>query len=127
LIVVDASVLVAAVLGSDAGLVERLSREPILHAPELLPLETITALRRFVLEGLLSERAARAAIEKMAALPLTLHSHLDLLARIWELRANLTVYDAAYVAVAEALGMPLVTSDARLSRAPGPRCAIELV
>jgi predicted nucleic acid-binding protein len=127
LIVIDASVLIGAVLGTDAGLVARLSREPALHAPELLPLEVGSVLRRFVLARQMSERVARAALGKVGALPLTLHSHLGLLPRIWELRANLTVYDAAYVAVAEALGLPLVTSDARLSRASGLRCSVELV
>jgi predicted nucleic acid-binding protein len=127
LIVIDASVLVGAVLGTDAALVDRLSREPALHAPELLPLEVGSVLRRLVLAGQLSERVARAALEKVGALPLTLHSHLGLLPRIWELRANLTVYDAAYVAIAEALRLPLVTSDVRLSRASGLRCIVELV
>jgi len=84
-------------------------------------------LRRFVLAGQLSERVARAALGKVGALPLTLHSHRGLLPRIWELRANLTVCDAAYVAVAEALGLPLVTSDAHLSRASGLRCSVELI
>jgi predicted nucleic acid-binding protein len=127
LIVIDASVLVGAVLGSDAALVARLLREPALHGPELLPLEAGSVLRRFVLGGQLSERAARSALGKVEALPLALHSHRGLLARIWELRANLTVYDAAYVALAEALGLPLVTSDSRLSRAPGLRCSVDVV
>jgi predicted nucleic acid-binding protein len=100
---------------------------PALHRPELLPLEAGSVLRRFVLGGQLSERAAWIALGKVEALPLTLHSHRGLLARIWELRANLTVYDAAYVAVAEALGLPLVTFDSRLSRAPGLRCSVDVV
>jgi len=127
LIVVDASVLVGAALGSDTAGVARLSREPVLHAPELLPLEVASVFRRFVLTGQLSERVARSALAKVAALPLTLHPHLGLLSRIWELRANLTVYDAAYVALAEALRLPLITSDARLAQAPGLRCRVDLV
>ncbi len=127
MIVIDASVLVGAVLGSDAALVARLLREPALHGPELLPLEAGSVLRRFVLGGKLSERAARISLGKVEALPLTLHSHRGLLARIWELRATMTVYDAAYVALAEALGLPLVTSDSRLSRAPGLRCSVDVV
>ena len=127
MIVIDASVLVGAVLGSDAALVARLLREPALHGPELLPLEAGSVLRRFVLGGQLSERAGRSALGKVEALPLTLHSHRGLLERIWELRANLTVHDAAYVALAEALGLPLVTSDSRLSRAPGLRCSVDVV
>jgi predicted nucleic acid-binding protein len=127
LIVVDASVLAGALLGLDRALVARLSREPALHGPELLPLEVTSVLRRFALAGQLSERGARTALEKMGTLPLTLHSHLGLLPRIWELRDNLTAYDAAYAAVAEALGAQLLTSDARLSRAPGLRCRVELL
>jgi predicted nucleic acid-binding protein len=127
LIVIDASVLVGAVLGTDARLVARISREPALHAPELLPLEVASALRRFVLAGQLGERVARTALGVVAELPLTLHPHVVLLSRIWELRANLTVYDAAYAALAEALGFPLITSDTRLSQAPGLRCSVELV
>jgi predicted nucleic acid-binding protein len=127
LIVIDASVLAGAVLGSDVALVARLSREPALHAPELLPLEVASVLRRFVIAGQVSERVGRSALGKIAALPLTLHPHLGVLSRIWELRANLTVYDAAYVALAEALGLPLVTSDVRLSRVPGLRCSVDLV
>ncbi len=127
MIVVDASVLVGAVLGTDPALVPRLSREPTLHAPELLPLEVASVLRRLVLAGQISERVARTALGKVADLPLTLHPQLGLLSRIWELRANLTVYDAAYVALAEALGLPLLTSDGRLSQAPGLRCNVDLV
>jgi len=127
LIVVDASVLVGAVLGTQAAVVDRLSREPALHAPELLPLEVASALRRFVLAGQVGERVARTALGMVAELPLTLYPHVVLLSRIWELRANLTVYDAAYVALAEALEVPLITSDARLSQAPGIRCSVELV
>ena len=127
MIVVDASVLVGAVLGTQAAVVDRLSREPALHAPELLPLEVASALRRFVLAGQVGERVARTALGMVAELPLTLYPHVVLLSRIWELRANLTVYDAAYVALAEALEVPLITSDARLSQAPGIRCSVELV
>ena len=127
MIVVDASVLVGAVLGTQAAVVDRLSREPALHAPELLPLEVASALRRFVLAGQVGERVARTALGMVAELPLTLYPHVVLLSRIWELRANLTVCDAAYVALAEALEVPLITSDARLSQAPGIRCSVELV
>jgi predicted nucleic acid-binding protein len=127
LIVVDASAMVGALVGPDPTVGARLSREPLLHGPQLLPLEVASALRRFAVAGRLSRRGARLALAKLAALPLTLHPHPQLMPRIWELRANLTIYDACYVAAAEALGLPLITSDARLSRAPGPRCTIEVV
>ncbi len=119
--------MVGALLGSEAAWVTRLSREPVLHAPELLPLECSSVFRRLALAGQMSERVARSALGRLSALPLSLHPHLDLLPRIWELRANMSVYDGAYVAVAEALGMPLVTSDARLARTPGLRCLIEVL
>ena len=85
-------------------------------------------LRRFVLAGQSSRRVvARTALRTLVALPLTLHPHLALLSRVWELRANLSVYDGAYVAVAEALALPLLTSDRRLARTPGLRCTVDLV
>lgn len=127
MIVVDASAMVGALVGPDPTVGARLSREPLLHGPQLLPLEVASALRRFAVAGQLSQRGARLALAKLAALPLTLHPHPQLMPRIWELRANLTIYDACYVAAAETLGLPLITSDARLSRAPGPRCTIEVV
>jgi predicted nucleic acid-binding protein len=127
LIVVDASAMVGALVGSDPAVAARLSREPLLHGPHLLPLEVASTLRRFVAAGQLSQRGARMALRKLAELPLTLHPHRALIPRIWELRGNLTVYDATYVAVAEALGLPLVTSDVRLSKASGPTCVIEVV
>lgn len=72
-------------------------------------------------------RRAELAIQDLLAMPLDRAAHQPLLARCWELRDNVTVYDAAYVALAEALGLPLVTADGRLARAPGPRCPIELL
>jgi predicted nucleic acid-binding protein len=99
----------------------------LLHGPHLLPLEVASALRKLVAERRLSERGGRQALEKLTLLPLRLHPHVPLLPRIWELRGNLTVYDAVYVALAEALDLPLVTADARLSRAPRLGCVVEVV
>ena len=127
MIAVEASCLVGALLGSQPAAVARLSREPMLHGPQLLSLEVTAVLCRLVLDRRLSEGAARGALRKLAALPLMLHPHNGLVARIWELRGTLTVREAAYVAVAEALQLPLVTADGHLARAPGPRCVIELV
>jgi predicted nucleic acid-binding protein len=127
LIVVDASALVDALVGPTPDTAARISREPVLHGPHLLPLEVASALRKLLADRRLSEKGARQALDKVALLPLRLYLHVPLLPRIWELRANLTVYDAVYVALAEALALPLVTADARLSRAPQLRCVVEVV
>jgi predicted nucleic acid-binding protein len=127
LIVVDASALVEALVGPTTIAAARLSREPVLHAPHLLPLEVVSALRKLAADRRLSDRSAGQAIAKLAALPLRLHPHISLLPRIWELRTNLTVYDAVYVALAETLGVPLITADKRLTAAPRLRCVVELI
>lgn len=127
MIVVDASALIDALVGPTSAAVARLSREPVLHGPHLLPVEVASALRKLVAEQRLSARGARQALDKLSLLPLRLHPHSPLLPRVWELRANLTVYDAVYAALAETLGLALVTADARLSRSPGLRCAVELI
>jgi predicted nucleic acid-binding protein len=127
LIAVDASLLAGALVGSHPAAVARMSLEPVIHGPQVLSLEVAAVLRRFVLEQRMTDAAARAALRKLAALPLELHPHAGLLSRIWDLRDGLTVFDAAYVAVAESLDVPLVTADARLARTPGLRCVVELV
>jgi predicted nucleic acid-binding protein len=76
--------------------------------------------------GLLDARRARLAVEDLAALPARRAPHRPLLPRCWELRDNLTIYDAAYVALAEAMSITLLTGDQRLARAPGPHCPIEI-
>ena len=96
-------------------------------APELLDLEVGAVLRRLTLGGLLTERRARAAIHDLHDLPIQRAPHQPLLARCWTLRDSVTFYDAAYVALAEVLSTPLATTDARLSRAPGPRCTFTLL
>lgn len=129
MIVVDASVLASA-LGDDGGDGDR-TRERLhgeqLAAPELVDLEVISTLRRAVRAGRLDERRSGQALVDLTALPLRRVSHLPLLARIWGLRNNLTAYDAAYVALAEALDALLLTADGPLSRAAGNRCEIELI
>lgn len=77
--------------------------------------------------GALAEAAAQAALRHLAVLPVSRLSHRPLLSRCWELRDNLTVYDAAYVALAETTGATLLTSDRRLARATGINCEIELL
>ena len=96
-------------------------------APALIDLEVVSVWRGLARGGRLDARRARLALEDLRALPLQRVDHTRLMERCWELRDNLTVYDAAYVALAEALGATLLTGDARLSKATGPRCAIEVL
>lgn len=129
MIVVDASVLAPAL--SDDGASgdrarDRLARES-LTAPELVDLEVASVLRGRTNAGKLSARRAALALADLAALPLARVAHRDLLARCWELRANLTVYDAVYLALAEVFGVPLITADARIARAPDVRCVVEVM
>jgi predicted nucleic acid-binding protein len=129
LIVVDASVLAPALAddGADGdGARDRLAGER-LAVPALADLEVTLVLRRAALSGRLDDRRAGQALSDLAALPLRRAPHLPLLARIWQLRENLTVYDAAYVALAEALEVSLLTSDRRLSKAPGIQCEVEVL
>ena len=123
-VVVDSSVLVAAL--ADAGpngiwAEEVLSRGP-LHAPELARVEATNILRRLELAKQLTTAEASAAHEDLMQLDLELFSFEPFAERIWELRYTVTSYDAWYVAVAEALGLPLATLDRRLSRAKGAAC-----
>ena len=97
------------------------------HAPALIDLEIAQVLRRQVSSGLMTERRGAASLEVWRAFPVLRHGHELLLPRIWALRANLTAYDAAYVALAEALDAPLITIDAKLARAPGHRVRVEVL
>jgi predicted nucleic acid-binding protein len=128
-IVVDASVLAVA-LGDDGRdgqtARERLADETLV-APELVDLEVVSVWRRHVAAKLMPARRAASAVSDLAELPLRRSSHQPMLNRIWELRHVATPYDAAYIALAEALNVVLVTADARLSRASGVRCEIEAV
>jgi predicted nucleic acid-binding protein len=125
-IVLDASAAVA--LLADSGpagqWVEATIRGAHLLAPELMPFEAGNILRRHALAGILDPSAAILAHTDLVALPIDLYPHIGLAERVWELRANFTVYDASYVALAELSTAPLITLDARLSRAPGTRCQI---
>lgn len=90
----------------------------------MIDVEVVSSLRGLVRGGVTGTPAAREALVTMSSLPLLRYPHLPLLPRIWELRDNLTAYDASYVALAEALDCRLVTADARLATAPGLRCEI---
>jgi predicted nucleic acid-binding protein len=128
-IVVDASVL--AVVGEgdghDGDHARARLRGEWLTAPELVDLEVISVWRRQMREGAMDARRAALALADLTALPLRRAPHRALLARCWELRGNLTIYDASYVALAEALEVSLLTGDGRLARATGPRCHIEVL
>ena len=130
MVVVDASVIAPAlsvdehVLGEH--LRERLERERLV-APASIDLEVASAWRGQVRAGQLPDRRAEAALADLAALPLERVPHGPLMRRIWDLRDNLSAYDASYVALAESLDTILLTGDKRLARAPGIRCEVELL
>src|SRR3954452_13505502 len=128
-IVVDASTVVAALLG--AGQDGDDAREVMLgdeaHAPHLLDVEVFSAVRRQVLSGRLSAAAAGEAVEAIRELPVVRHGHDLLLDRALQLRDSITVYDRVYVALAELLEAPLATGDRRLSQAPGLRSPVSVI
>jgi predicted nucleic acid-binding protein len=128
-IVVDASVLAPTLADDGRDGDEARSRlfGHVLVAPELIDLEVVSVFRRLSLASRLPTRRANLALVDLTDLPLRRAPHRPLLARCWELKDNLTIYDAAYVALAEILEVVLVTADARLFRAPGPRCQMELL
>lgn len=130
MIVADASALLEFLLQTPLGtrVEARLFRDgDELHSPHLMDVEVTQGLRRLVRSGEVSPGRAAEAIADLVDVDLHRHSHLDLLARVWQLRDNITAYDAAYVALAEALGATVVTCDAPLARASGHRAQIDLV
>ena len=129
MIVPDASVLLEIVLRTPVGvrLEDRvLASDESLHAPHLIDLEVAQVLRRFARTEALSETRASEALRDLADLPVHRYPHDLFLTRIWALRHNVTAYDAAYIALAEALGAVLLTRDRRLAAAPGHAAEIEL-
>jgi len=130
LIVVDASALIEVLLGTSAAsrLDERFFVEgETLHAPHLLDVEVAQVLRRYALAGLFGAGRGVEALEDLADFPIARYPHEPFLSRIWELRHNVTAYDAAYLALAEALDAPLVTRDAKLASVTGHQARIELM
>ena len=127
-VVVDASVLVAAVLdtGSDGDWARGVIAEKHLIAPQLAPVEAGNVLRRAAVAREVSSPEATAGYRDIVGLRIELLHFEPFAERIWELRFNLTAYDAWYVACAEALAVPLATLDVRLSQAPGPTCGFLL-
>jgi predicted nucleic acid-binding protein len=128
-VVVDASVLVVALTddGSHGIRARARLRGERLLAPELIDLEVASVVRRLCRSGRLAAGRAGSVLTDLAGLGFERVSHRPLLPRCWELRENLTPYDAAYVAVAEAFDAPLLTADARLAAAPGLRCTVEVL
>jgi predicted nucleic acid-binding protein len=130
LIVIDASVL-ANVIGDDGGDGQRarseFRRAADIAAPDLVDVETVAVLRKRWLAGTVSDRRFAAAVDDLAQLDLDRYPTLPFMRRAYKLRANVTAYDSAYVALAEALGCELLTADTRLAKAAGPRCAIRVL
>jgi|SRR5215831_2582451 len=129
MIVLDASAAVDWLLQTSAGqqIEHRIySTRESLHAPHLLDLEVAQVLRRLVREGTVPANRADEVMQDLLDLRLTRYPHFMLLPRVWQLRHNLSAYDAAYVGLAEKLGAPLITRDARLGAAPGHVATIEL-
>ncbi|MGH3091999.1 MAG: type II toxin-antitoxin system VapC family toxin [Gaiellaceae bacterium] len=99
-------------------------RAEVVHAPHLVDLEVVSVMRKLLLAGEVSARRAREALDDFAQLAIVRYAALPFASRVWELRGRLTPYDAAYVALAEALELRLVTTDERLARAGGHRAEI---
>jgi predicted nucleic acid-binding protein len=121
LIVLDSSAAVDYLAGAAAGdwVADSLRADPELHAPHLLDIEVLAALRRLLLTGRIGAARASDAARDLRALPIRRYPHVPLLERVWALRETVTAADAAFVALAEALGASLLTTDLRLARAPG--------
>lgn len=130
MIVLDASAVLDWVLRTSEGqqFDRRIYARPeSLHCPHLLDLEVAQTLRRWVRDGRISVDRAEAALEDLASARIARYPHYHLLPRIWQLRHNLTAYDAAYVALAERLNATLITRDRKLSNASGHQARIEVI
>ncbi len=128
MIVVDTSAVLGVLAGRPAapGLIDRVRSDGDLHAPHLLDVEFQHALRRLVVGRAISEDRAADVRTDFSDLSIVRYPHVSLADRMWELRNNVTAYDAAFIALAEVLAIPLVTCDARLARAPGHAALVEV-
>lgn len=128
MIVADTSAVLAGLSGSDQGarVAERLVADRDLHAPHLIDLEMLHALRRMLGRSEVTLDRAEAIRGDFADLRVKRYPHQFFADRIWELRHNLTAYDACFVSLAEALDCPLVTCDARIAGAPGHHATVEV-
>lgn len=130
MVVLDASATIAWLLQTRRGLsVEAriFSREESLHAPHLLDVEVAQALRRYVRAGDLAPARAHEALQDLCDLRLTRYAHAPFLDRVWQLRDNVSAYDAIYIALAEALKTTLLTCDTKLASAPNHHTRIQLI
>jgi predicted nucleic acid-binding protein len=130
MIVIDASAVLEVLLRTPAAnAVERWLFDPsqTVHAPHLLDVEVAQVVRRYAASGEIDEERGRTALADLADLPLHRYPHDFLLPRVWQLRNNLTAYDAVYVALAEVLDATLLTRDKRLAVAPGHHARVALV
>lgn len=127
MIVVDASVLAPAIadIGTQGQRFRERLRGQALAGPDLLRVEVASVLRRQLHRGLLTLSQAEAAMDDLLNFPIRVFPTTLLLRRVWDLKANLTSYDACYVALAEAIDGVLVTADKRLAQSPGPQCQME--
>jgi predicted nucleic acid-binding protein len=129
-IVVDASAIVEVLLRTPAAKVVEthlFGSRRTLHAPHLLDVEVAHVLRRYAATGEIDQDVGGAALADLADFPLRRYAHEFLLPRVWDLRNNLTAYDAVYVALAEALDVPLLTRDGRLAAMASRHVRVELV
>ena len=130
MIVLDASAAIEWLLQSPAGVkIDQRIFGPSesLHAPHLLDLEVAQVLRRYVREKTITAERGQEALDDFGDLPLSRYPHNLLIPRIWELRATLTAYDGAYVALAELLDATLLCCDAKIASAPGHYAKVEVV
>lgn len=126
MIVADSSAVVEVLLNTPSGLEirRRFELEEAIHVPHLLDLEVLQVLRRYARTSILDDQRVAEALQDFEDLPLRRHSHRVLLPRIWELRHNLTAYDAAYLALAEILDAPLITRDRAFASIKGHRARV---
>ena len=130
MIVVDASVIIELLLRTAAAnaIVERLIRaNESWHAPHLIDVEVAQVIRRYVIRDELDSASGEVLVELLRELPIRRYSHQPLLPRMWQLRENMTAYDAAYVALAEGLSATLVTRDRALAQVPNVRATVEVL
>ena len=128
--VLDASSAVEFLLNTASGkrLAARLADETeVVHVPHLIDLEIAQVLRRYTRHGTLNARMGMLALDRWRSLDIQRYAHEPFLDRIWDLRDNVTVYDAVYVALAEALSTVLYTGDRKLAGTPGVNVAIALI